>query len=223
MGRLAALVDDLEDLEYFREEMLRTLKELQSPAAQDTATRKAILHNSLSTPITRALVADLLAYGYTGQLDSLSDCLRAITEYEGPPCCDYRGQFLADALFCARAFSDPCWPDQSEELLFRLCYRLSALFAAGRAESVRAALAAATKQARSLGGQNSGQSRRDDTAERDGKICDRGRQLLAANLAARSIASRIALEALAGGLGAKQIRTILRSGGVIDQPKEKGS
>ncbi len=222
MGQLDALVDDLEDLEYFREEMLRTLKALQATGAQDTATRKAILDNSLSKPIAGAVVADLLAYGYTGQLDSLSDCLRAVTEYEGPPCCDYRGQFLADALFCARAFSDPCWLDQSEELLFRLCYRLSALFAAGSAESVRAELAAATKQARSLGGKNSGQSRRDDTAARNREICGIGRQLLLAeNLTNRDLSGCIARDARAGGLGAKQIRTILRAGGVIP-PKRKG-
>jgi hypothetical protein len=75
------------------------------------------------------------------------------------------------------------------------------------------------KRAAKRAGQKSGEARRSAVAERNGKICDKGRALMAQGYLAHEITSIIEGNAVAERLLAKQIRTILREGGVL--PAEK--
>jgi len=218
---VTGLVSSLEDLEYFRTEMQRTLVELADVPPDDFEVREAILSNGLAGSVARALVSDLRTIGYTGRLDTLSDCCQAVAWYEASKLVSFEGQFLADALFLAKAFTDPYYPGHSETLLLRLCYRLSGLFGSGFAETVRAGFAQRA-EARSRGGKKGAETRRAENADRDRAICDLGRRLISEGRAAHNLAGIISENATAEGLSPKQIRTILRTAGVVPVSSKKG-
>lgn len=113
--------------------------------------------------------------------------------------------------------------------LWRLRARLEqltnmALFALPEAPPPQA-LAEALRQSRQAvarkGGQESGESRRAAVSERDSAICAAGKALLEQGRPEREITGIVARRAEALGLSPKQIRDVLRKGGVLP-PAKKG-
>lgn len=104
----------------------------------------------------------------------------------------------------------------SEAELNALGWHLTTLVALG-SDSLKAALLSLQVK----GGVKSGESRRAENADRDRAICDAGKRLIAEGRAVRSLAGIISDTAAAEGLSAKQVRTILRVGGVMPALSKK--
>ena len=104
----------------------------------------------------------------------------------------------------------------SEAELNALGWHLTTLVALG-SDSLKAALLSLQVK----GGVKSGESRRAENADRDRAICDAGKRLIAEGRAGRSLAGIISDTAAAEGLSAKQVRTILRVGGVVPASSKK--
>lgn len=105
----------------------------------------------------------------------------------------------------------------SDAELNALGWHMTTLVALG-SDSLKAALLSLKVK----GGVKSGESRRAENAGRDRAICDAGRRLIEEGRAVRSLAGIISDTAAAGGLSVKQVRTILRAGGVVPASSKKG-
>lgn len=105
----------------------------------------------------------------------------------------------------------------SEAELNALGWHLTTLVALG-SDSLKAALLSLQVK----GGVKSGESRRAENADRDRAICSAGKRLIAEGRTVRSLAGIISDTAAAEGLSAKQVRTILRVGGVVPTSSKKG-
>lgn len=109
-----------------------------------------------------------------------------------------------------------CVGPLSEAELNALGWHLTTLVALG-SDSLKAALLSLKVK----GGVRSGESRRAENADRDKAICDAGRRLIEEGRPVRSLSGIISDTAVAGGLSVKQVRTILRAGGVLPTASKK--